>query len=389
MARVKYYLDGRYVKVDGTSPVKVMFSHRGTTAMMSTYIFVPKKNWDSVRNKVVGTYSGKNAINDYMQRKLVELSQLTIKFACVCRDAASLRDAVIAEQEGVNEEPVAHTFYDSLRSFAGRHANKRTRQLYEATWNMMKKYRADAELLTFEAINKKWLEEFFMWMERYSPSVNARNIHLRNIRAVFNDAIDNELTSCYPFRRFSIRPVATVKRSLRVDELRPLLTFNRGGWQQKYIDTFALAFYLVGINIGDLLDLTPQDYSGGRIRYNRKKTHRLYSIRVEPEAEEIIKKYKSDGGKRLISIADGCSDYKSVAWRVNECLGRYNKGVTTYWARHSWATIAAELEIPKETIAAALGHGGNTVTDIYIDFDMRKVDEANRRVIDYVLYDMK
>ena len=58
--------------------------------------------------------------------------------------------------------------------------------------------------------------------------------------------------------------------------------------------------------------------------------------------------------------------------------------ITTYWARHTWATIAASLEIPKETIAAALGHGGNTVTDIYIDFDQKKVDEANRKVLDYV-----
>ena len=63
--------------------------------------------------------------------------------------------------------------------------------------------------------------------------------------------------------------------------------------------------------------------------------------------------------------------------------------LTTYWARHSWATIAASLDIPKETIAAALGHGGNTVTDIYIDFDVRKIDEANRRVIDWVLYGKK
>ena len=60
--------------------------------------------------------------------------------------------------------------------------------------------------------------------------------------------------------------------------------------------------------------------------------------------------------------------------------------LTTYWARHTWATLAAGLEIPKETIAAALGHGGNTVTDIYIDFDRKKVDEANRRVIDWVFY---
>ncbi len=58
--------------------------------------------------------------------------------------------------------------------------------------------------------------------------------------------------------------------------------------------------------------------------------------------------------------------------------------LSTYYARHSWATIAASLDIPKETIAAGLGHGGNTVTDIYIDFDMKKVDAANRRVIDHL-----
>ena len=60
-----------------------------------------------------------------------------------------------------------------------------------------------------------------------------------------------------------------------------------------------------------------------------------------------------------------------------------------YWARHSWATIAAELDIPKETIAAALGHSSNTVTDIYINFDRAKIDRANRQVLDYVLYNKK
>ena len=59
-------------------------------------------------------------------------------------------------------------------------------------------------------------------------------------------------------------------------------------------------------------------------------------------------------------------------------------GLTTYWARHTWATIAASLDVPKETIAHALGHGNDTVTDIYIDFDKRKVDEANRKVLDFV-----
>lgn len=64
-------------------------------------------------------------------------------------------------------------------------------------------------------------------------------------------------------------------------------------------------------------------------------------------------------------------------------------GLTMYWARHSWATTAAFLDIPKEVIAAGLGHGCTTVTDIYINFDETKVDRANRMILDFVLYDKK
>jgi integrase len=67
---------------------------------------------------------------------------------------------------------------------------------------------------------------------------------------------------------------------------------------------------------------------------------------------------------------------------IGEKLGIHN--LTSYSMRHTWATLAAELDIPKETISAALGHGKKTVTDIYIKFDRKKIDEANRKVIDYV-----
>lgn len=94
-------------------------------------------------------------------------------------------------------------------------------------------------------------------------------------------------------------------------------------------------------------------------------------------------------GGHLISLGDGLKDYRGVTYRLNQALKSVIPGVTTYTARYSWATIAASLDIPKETIARALGHGGHSVTDIYIDFDRGKVDEANRRVIDFVLYDKK
>lgn len=214
------------------------------------------------------------------------------------------------------------------------------------------------------------------------------------IRAVFNEAIDDGITKAYPFRRFKIRPVATIKRSLSVEQLRAIFNAPTDDHTEKALDIFKLIFLLIGINIIDLCKL--RTINNGRIEFHRSKTNRLYSIKVEPEAMEIINRHK--GTEYLIDILDLHKSHRSYTMMLNKQLKEIGvvstdpdskplfPQLTTYWARHSWATIAASLEIPKETIAAALGHGGNTVTDIYIDFDRKKVDEANRKVIDLVLY---
>lgn len=129
----------------------------------------------------------------------------------------------------------------------------------------------------------------------------------------------------------------------------------------------------------------------GRIEYYRQKTHKLVSVKVEPEAMAIIGKYKGKGDW-LLDILDKNPDYVIFSASSNRALklikvddnGTTFPFLSTYWARHTWATIAAELDIPKETIAHALSHSVNDVTSIYIKFDNRKVDEANRKVIDYV-----
>ena len=271
------------------------------------------------------------------------------------------------------------------------------------TYSRMKSFAGDTlNDLRFEDITKEWLTSFESYLAKTAPSKNARNIHLRNIRAVFNEAIDDEITTFYPFRRFKIRPVPTAKRNLKVEELDLLFNYEVEEFAQEYLDMFKLIFMLIGINMADLSNL--KSIEGGRINYNRAKTGAFISVKVEPEALEIIERYR--GKDWLVNILDRYKDYRNYTHRMNLSLktigpmkrvGRGGKKVreplfphlSTYWARHSWATIAASLDIPKETIGHALGHSGNTVTDIYIEFDQRKVDEANRKVLDWVLYGKK
>ena len=305
----------------------------------------------------------------------------------------------IAVSEQVDNNKSEGNFTAYFQNFINGKENKGTKGVYKHTLDKIRLFDPDIDKKSFEDIDLKWLTDFEAFCAQ-TASKNARNIHLRNIRAVFNNAIDYEITSVYPFRRFKIRPETTRKRSLTVEELRKLFAYPVEPYAEIYRDMFKLIFFLIGINTVDLhgLKVITRD---GRIEYKRAKTHRLYSIKVEPEALEIMEKYQGSNG--LLCIADRWSDSRNFRHQLNKALqrigeverrGRGGKKVVTsafpelssYWARHTWATIAASLDIPKDTIAAALGHGGNTVTDIYIDFDQRKVDDANRRVLDWVLY---
>lgn len=298
------------------------------------------------------------------------------------------------------EEKTPDTFTSWFKKFVDGKGNEGTRGVYRHTLDRIRLYDPDIDRRTFEDIDLKWLTGFEAFCAK-TASKNARNIHLRNIRAVFNYAIDYDVTTAYPFRRFKIRPEETRKRSLTVDELRRLFDYPVEEYAEIYRDMFKLIFLLIGINTVDLHGLKAVT-KDGRIEYKRAKTGKLYSIKVEPEAMEIIEKYLGDTG--LLSIADRWSDSRNFRHQCNKALqkigqverkGRGGKkiidaefeGLTTYWARHSWATIAYELGISKDIIAQALGHSdGHDTTNIYIREDMRKVDEANRRVLDWVLY---
>lgn len=118
-------------------------------------------------------------------------------------------------------------------------------------------------------MTRRWLESFNKWLKDTGIKTNSISIHLRNIRAVFNHAIDNEETELYPFRKFTIEREETRKRSLKPDQLITLRDFNGEEYQKEYQDIFMLMFYLIGINGIDLFHV--KQITDGRIEYNEKK----------------------------------------------------------------------------------------------------------------------
>lgn len=296
------------------------------------------------------------------------------------------------------EEEEIGAFVKHYLQFMNGKSKRSTKDIYNQTLRKIRAYDPRVDQKDFSEIDLKWLTDFHEFCAR-TLSKNARNIHLRNIRAVFNNALDYELTTAYPFRRFKIRPEKTRKRSLTVEELRRIFDYSVEPYAKVYRDMFKLIFFLVGINVVDLWGLK-EITAEGRIEYRRAKTGRLYSVKVEPEAMEIIEKYRGESG--LLTIADRWSDHRNFRRQCNKALqhmgakrsglgGKKSEGfwpgLTTYWARHTWATIARSIGVSIDDIALALGHGdGHDLTRIYLDESLQKVDEANRKVLDYVLY---
>lgn len=404
MATINYYLDKRATGWDKPAPLKLSIRHRSKAVLVPTNIRLLPEQWDDTTNKVVNHPKAAQLNNLLLRQYLdAECEVLRLQEGGVLSTLkpTELRTAIVNALYPETKIDTTRLFMYRFRRFVDLKTNQRTKEIYTTTMSRIKAYDRKCESLAFEDIDRAWLNGFESFLAKTAPSVNARAIHLRNIRAVFNDAIDDDITQHYPFRKFKIKREATAKRSLSVGELRELFAYPVEEYQRKHLDMFKLIFCLIGINIADLCNL--KTIKNGRVEYQRAKTHRLYSIKVEPEALEIIEHNK--GINWLVNPLDSYTNYKNYAAHLNKALqavGEVEIGkqgrktikalhpkLTTYWARHSWATIAASLDIPKETIAAALGHGGNTVTDIYIDFDQRKVDDANRRVLDWVLYGKK
>ena len=403
MASVKLYLDTRTKKKNGTSPLKLGINHRNKRVLLNINISLSSEQWDSVNNKIVA-HPHRQVLNSFIAQIVADVNirilELIRSGEIDRMSSHAIKNYFLSairvsntEDEEINNDLFVDYFKKFVESKKGR-----TKEIYAATLNKIRSYIGENPI-KFEDINKSWLQRFESYMEESVPSVNGRGVHLRNIRAVFNDAIDNDVTMAYPFRKFKIQKAATAKRAITAEQLVQLMDFDCDKHQEKYRDFFMLIFYLIGINIIDLCNLKKEQLVNGRIEYIRAKTHKLYSIKVEPEAQSIIDKYKGD--EYLLNILDRYKNYKDFSKRMNNNLrsiGNVEMGkhgaktispilpfITTYTARHSWATIAHKIGVSKDVISMALGHSfGNRTTDIYIDYDSEKIDVANRRVIDFI-----
>lgn len=385
MVKVTVKLDTRHRLADGTFPLKIKIHRKSRALYIPTGRTLSESEWDKTRMKAI-PLKANVALNNSLEALRMETERKILEL----QDSGRLReytDKQLIEYISDDSTDASQALFSTqAESFLSLKTNKRTREIYKVTLGHIKDF-CNYETLRCDDITTAWLHSFDSYLIKPCPAVNTRAIHLRNVRAIINHAIDNEVLSTYAFRRFQIKTEDTEKRSLTLEQMKTLLHAQTTDTQRKYLDCFFLVFYLIGINMVDLSRLVKVE--NGRVKYRRAKTGTLYSIKVEPEALTIIKRYA--GARHLLRFFDTNTDYRNFVKKLNTNISKVakangiNHNISVYWARHTWATLAAELEIPRDTISEALGHKyGSKVTAVYVDFDKKKVDEANRRVIDYL-----
>ncbi len=236
--------------------------------------------------------------------------------------------------------------------------------------------------------------------------------YMTDIRTVFNEArrmYNDEdrgdiVIKHYPFKKYKV-PEAPISKKRNIpaeDILSVVYTTDEALASEQAIvarDVFTLSFLLVGMNLKDIYEITPDSYTDGRLNYERSKTKRrrkdnaFISVKVEEEAKALIEKYRDKSGKRLFDFYTRFSTVRIFRSSVNDGLKKVAKvcnidePLSSYYARHSWATIARnKCRIAKSDVDECLNHvdAANRMADVYIEKDWSFIDEANRKVIDFV-----
>ena len=249
------------------------------------------------------------------------------------------------------------------------------------------------------------MEMYQAWLWNRGVGQNTVSFYLRTLRTLHHKAVEaGQATPNDIFAHVQTTNVRTAKRAISVKDIRKIekLDLPRGSSLDKARDMFLFSFYLRGMAFVDMAFLKKSDLKCGLVSYNRRKTHQNLNIEWIKPMQAIIDKYaeQTKDSPYMLPILTGketspYTQYRKVEYNTNYNLKKIGKMIglkiplTTYVARHTWASIALHMNIPIATISEGMGHNSYKTTQIYLEsIDVATINEANRRIIRKILKDL-
>lgn len=375
--------------------------HKRNVKWISTDYHVFQNEWDEKAANITIPLNGER-VQKLLLIKSAIARELRQRKRTLDRLETSSEELTLNELcEAFSQLPPCKTVFTFLEEQVERQERMQkhgTANTYISTYRRFKEYRQNKDLF-FDELTPDMIEEYEAWLANRNQKPNTIRFYLRTLNTLFCKAANNGMQSEERklFSHVRLSYATTTKRALSEADIFALqnlkleadttLAFAR--------DMFMFSFYMRGMPFVDIAYLKKSNLKNGILTYRRKKTNQPLLVEWEQVHQEIVERYahQTEGSPYIFPIikqTDGTEykQYKRVQEKVNRTLKKLGimiglkTPLTAYVARHSWASIARDMNIPIPVISEGMGHQSYKTTQVYLNsIDVSKISEANRTII--------
>ena len=379
----------------GELPLKIKVCKDRKTRYINLGISTKAEHWDFEKNQPKSTCPNRELLEKLIANKISEVKSKIVELKSENKEfsATTLIENVSNPSKTIT---VGELFRQHIHCLE---EEKRTgyRLSIQQTYNSLIKFNRHLDI-PFSDIDCNWLKRYETWLRKQGKSENTIGIRFRNIRMIFNLAMNMELVKSenYPFKKFKVSKLYqdTAKRALSKEEVLSIINYPIIGtdcYTKLAINLFTFSYFMGGINFVDMAYLTKNNIIENRLIYHRRKTGKLINLPMQQRAYMVLKEYEKKNSPYLFPILT--TKHKTEQQRLNrlhKVITKVNKALkaigeelhipiklTTYVARHSYATVLKRAGVATSIICESLGHSSEKVTQIYLDgFENSQIDKA-------------
>lgn len=384
---------------NGENPLMVQIFVKGKRKYQSLGVSINSIFWDFSKNKPKPNCPNGEFIQKIILDKVTELQKQILEFNANQIELTPTN--LLAENKSIIREKTVDEFYRELILLFSQTNKTGNRLIYKGSYNSIKEFSKGRLNILFTDIDINWLNRYEKWLRSKGNKETTISLLFRTLRSAYNKAVESKCATKtnYPFNDFKISKfdVKTKKRAISKDDVLRIIGLDLSHKNEHLEfsrDIFVFSYLGGGINFTDISNLRPNDIVENRIQYIRQKTGKKMSFQLVEETSRILLKFnllsKETGylfpilDKRIHKTAIQKQNriHKNLV-RINRELKRIaelaevNMNLSTYVARHSFATILKNSGVNISLISEALGHSELSTTMIYLDsFENSQIDEA-------------
>lgn len=402
MATVKAVLNKDRIKKQGDYALVIQIIHKRAKRVIYTPYKLKDEEFDSVEQKakytdgIRYTHRQIKEINCFIEQKRANIKRIVDQIVSTGKNFTVVD--IIEKYHLDQNEKYLITFMERQIVKKDNQGKLGMARAFCSTLRSLKKFIGNRSV-EFTDIDYHFVKEYEEFLRNRNVKQNTIGFYMRNFRAIYNLAEDSgiDIGNYNAFRKIKIKTTKTVKRAIKQDlvEKIALMDILDNPGLDKARDLFMFSFYTRGMSFVDIILLKHEDIIDGVISYSRKKTGQNMEIAVTEPLQKLIDKYKTDDTYVLPFINE--SDHSTLYKRYLSTYGTFYRNLnslkkilklttplTTYVARHSWATIAKEQGASTTIISEGLGHTSEKTTRIYLkEFDRSVIDSVNEKIVSF------